>query len=225
MPVKYPLAIFLLVIIVSSDVLKANSQEYNLEFAMGLFKPGKVSTFATTSLRLDGSPKGGEIELFVFNTIVRITTSPSDSASKVANNLASAINTNVALQHQGITATTKDSTLVLANVCEYNLSLCITDKGIHVPPKPRMFSIAVRSEDHVVDFRWKNPEGCYDRIHIVETGIPIGKSLPGTITSFSYDYLSPDGHIYTGIHTYRIVGVVNGVPSCAAMYEVFLKMP
>ena len=226
MPIIYSIAISLLSIVVSTAGLKANTQQHSFQLVMGVTsKQENLSSFATASLCLEGCPEGGEIELFVFNTKVRIRTFRGDSVNKVAKNIAIAINANVALQNQAIRAKINGSAVVLSNTREYDLSFCTTDKGIRAPPKPQNLTCAVRFKEHMVEFHWENPEGCYDRIHIVESGIPIGESLPGAITNFSYDYLTSNGHIYTGIHTYRIVGVANGVPSCAAVCEVFIKAP
>lgn len=188
-------------------------------------KDRQISSFSITNVLLDGSPLGGELEVFVFNTTVRIETSPDDSINKVAEKIVDSINANVSLHKQAIKGEADGSKLILTNVLEYDLWICSTDKGIKIPKKPMDLVCGVKSDDHFLVFNWKNPGGRYDRIHIVESGIPLVEGLPGTSTSFRYDYLNPHGHVYDGKHIYRVVGVRGGTPSCPAMCEVFLKLP
>ena len=105
------------------------------------------------------------------------------------------------------------------------LSMVNEALGINIPEKPIDVVCCVEPNEHLVVFRWKNPDGGYDRIHIVERGIPVAEALPGTSTCFKYDYLSPHGHVYDGKHIYRIVGVKRGTPSVPAICELFLKVP
>ena len=174
-------------------------------------KDRQTSSFSTTEITLDGEPCGGELDIFVFNTSVRIQTSPKDSINKVAAKIVNSINSNISLQKQGIKGETEDSKLILTNVQEYDVYICTTDKGINIPEKPMNLVCNVEG-GHFIVFRWKNPNGFYDRIHIVESGIPIAEGLPGTSTSFKYDYLSPHGNIYEGKHIYRVTGVKRGTP-------------
>ena len=185
----------------------------------------QTSSFSTTEIRLDGDPSGGQLEIFIFNTIVRIPTLPEDSIEKVADRIVESINTDPALQKQAIKGNTEGSRLILTNVREYDFWMCTTDKGVIIPEKPIDLSCRIEPDGHLVIFEWNNPEGGYDRIHIVENGMPIAESLPGTSTSFKYDYLNPQGYVYEGKHVYRVVGVKGGIPSCPSICEIFLMLP
>ena len=179
---------------------------------------------ATTSIEFQGNPRGGTIEFFVFNTTLTIFTSPDDSVAAVAQKVGAAVNDDSTLAKQGITAQITGN-LVTLWFPEYQLSLCTTDEGLKVTQKPQQLACTV--EDDIIVFTWQNPTNGYDRIHIVEGAIPIAEDLPGTQTSFVHHYLDPDalprGLIYQGRHRYRILGVKDQIPSCAAVCEVHLN--
>lgn len=178
-----------------------------------------------SSILFQGQPQGGTIELFVFNTTVTATTASDEPIARVAERVAAAVNANASLEQQGIKAKV-DSNRVTLDVAEYQLSVCTTDSGLDIPPKPQQLSCTVRTEDSTIIFSWKNPKGGYDRTHIVESAIPIVEKLPGTSTNYTHYYLDdsvlPDALIYAGLHRYRIVGVRKGIP-CAATCEVTLS--
>jgi len=181
------------------------------------------SSFSTTEVSLDGHPSGGQLEVFVFNTTVQIRTAPDDQMNQVTMKVADAINRNTSLQKQAVKAKVGDSKVILTNIQEYDVWIRSTDEGINIPEKPLDLVCSVEPDDQLVVFRWNNPDGGYDRVHIVGGGIPIAEGLPGSANSFEYDYSDGFGYVYPGKHVYRVVGVKRGTPSCPAFCEIVLK--
>jgi hypothetical protein len=185
----------------------------------------RPATFTTTSVVFQGYPQGGEVRLFILTTTVTVETDADDTINDVARRVAVWVNSERALAEQGIKAQADGNRVVFTNLPEYNVYASTTDAGIAVPQEPRSLVCEVHKEDHVVLFRWQNPEGGYDQIHIVEGAIPIAERLPGNSTSFIHHYLKPGGLTYTGKHVYHVFGVTNQMPSNAAVCEVFLESP
>lgn len=184
--------------------------------------PGQVRP-AITKVTFRGEPQGGEVKL-VFTvteppTVVRVQTVPAQSPLDVATAVASAVNdiSDPDFRLGRITATKADGPVVVLTTGEESVYLCTTDSGLKVPPTPQHL-VATRNNG-VTTLTWEIPDGGYDRIHVLRSLESIATDLPGTTTSFS-DQLPV---LWSGTYTYRVFGVKDQTPSCAATVRVLLQ--
>jgi hypothetical protein len=180
------------------------------------------STFETSSIVLDGVPRGGEVELRILGTSIVVKTSTEEPIRHLAEQLAAAVNVSSVLKKQSITASAKGPEVKFTNVAEFDLSLCTTDAGLRVPRAPMDFRCSVAPDGRSVLFAWNNPETGYDRIHIVAEGVPVVESLPGTCTTFVWDRSKGAVALRSGNCVVSITGVLRGLPSCSAQCAVML---
>jgi len=163
---------------------------------------------ATMSLlHFRGMPGGGGFKLWIKARILEIATVPGEDLAQVAKDAADKINTDPEMRTQGITAKTRGNELTI-HVNEVWVFLCPTDKGLGVPPAP--YDLRVRREaDGFFHLSWKLPPGGYDRIHVLRGTVPIADGIGGTNTTFGD--VAPEEQ-----PSYRVFGIKNGMPSCAA---------
>lgn len=188
-----------------------------------------VSDAVTTSIVFHGQARGGELTIFVVNTAVTLKITSGQFMSSIASSVAHTINNTASLRKGGITARVRGNELLLRNVAEDSVFLCATDEGIDIPPSPQQLVATKRPEDDAVVLQWRLPAGGYDRIYVMRgaesyIGVPVGPGgapLPGTSTNFID---TPQGAVLgSSTYVYRVFGVRNSTPSCAATAKVFLK--
>ncbi len=163
-------------------------------------------------LVLHGKPQGGEITVWVKGRELKIRSTREDSAPRLAEKIAVAINADPDLRTYGVSARASGAEVTVA-VDEYWLFLCIADPGLRAPPAPLNLR-ATKRAGNLVDLVWQVPEGGYDSVHLLRGTLPIGDELAGTATRFT-DYL-PTQESYT----YYVFGVKGRTPSCATSVVV-----
>ena len=160
-------------------------------------------------LRFKGATLGGGLKLWIKGRILELGTQRGETLEQLAAAVADAINADRALKEQGVTAKADGHELTI-NVNEVWVFLCTADKGLVVPPSPQDLR-AGKSTDGITHLHWKVPRGGYDRIHILRGNVPIADGIDGANTDFA-DYSIGEKA------TYRIFGIKNGMPSCAATF-------
>lgn len=170
--------------------------------------PSTEKTTRGASLVLQGTPRGGEIRVWVKGRDVKIRSATTDSTQQLAQKIAEAINADPELRTYGISARASNNEVAVA-VSQYWLFLCTTDTGLNVPPAPQKFR-ARRHDGNLVDLTWQVPKGVYDSLNVLRGTLPVGDDMAGSATSFS-DFLNADDK-----QTYYVFGIKGRTPSCAA---------
>jgi hypothetical protein len=160
------------------------------------------------SLVLQGTPRGGEIRIWVKGRDLKIRSATNESTEQLAQKIAEVINADPELHTYGISARASNNEVVVA-VSQYWLFLCTTDTGLNVPPAPKNFR-ARRHDGNLVDLTWQVPKGGYDSVHVLRGTLPVGDDMAGSATRFS-DFLNADDK-----QTYYVFGVKGRNPSCGA---------
>jgi len=170
--------------------------------------PSTVMQVRSASIVLRGKPRGGEITVWVKGRELKVSSARPDSIPRLAEKLATAINSDSELRTYGVSARAAEAE-VEVTVSEYWLFLCSTDRGLALPPTPSQLRATTRA-GHLVDLTWQVPKGGYDSVHVLRGTLPVGDEMAGTATQFT-DYLSTEDS-----YTYYVFGIKDKTPSCAA---------
>lgn len=206
-----------------SDHDRTPPDERSLE-PSGSKPPGGPGRVKSEIARLVFRGELGEREVEVLVAVaeppakVTIRTTRGQTLAELATAVADAVNarTDSTFRMNGITARAEGSTVTLTTR-ESWVYLCTTDAGLVVPAAPEQLAAARTGK--VTHVQWRVPDGGYDRIHVLRGPEPVGEDLPGTTTEF----VDREPVTASGTYVYRVFGVKENTPSCAARAEVFLR--
>jgi hypothetical protein len=181
----------------------------------------------TTTIPFVGDPQGGHLTLVVNRVAIMVETSPHDALGNVVRRLSSAVNQNPELVKHGISASVEgddDNTVVLRNAAAWAAQCCSNDPGIPCPEPPQDLVCSLSQDRQIVSFSWMLPGGGYDKIHIVESGIPVAERMRGNVSSYQHNIADSAWLHHRGKLVFTVFGVTNGVPGCSSKCEVVLHI-